>query len=272
MFNSPPLPPSARPCGEQTGHVVVVFVHGYGEHAARYAHVAAALGDAGVRSILWDLPGHGRHSPLDGELPKLAELHELIATTVAHGSAGLPVVLFGHSLGGLIAASYARRFPETLAGLVLSSPVLGQWTAIDAFRDLPEIPPSLVRPHHLSKREGFADEYAADNKIYRGPLRRSALELGEAALTLLAETDPTAVNPVPTLWLHGSVDKIAPVRHAQEGVLGLHLTDLAVRVFPHGKHELFHDAEREEALAELSRFVQRVAHSSPQSHKNGVHT
>ena len=56
---------------------------------------------------------------------------------------GRPVVLLGHSLGGLIAARYAQRYGDTLAALVLSSPEVGRWDAVGqllAYDEIPDVP------------------------------------------------------------------------------------------------------------------------------------
>jgi alpha-beta hydrolase superfamily lysophospholipase len=88
---------------------LVVLVHGYGEHIGRYAHVAAALAARGATVVGPDHVGHGRS---DGERalvtsfePVVDDLHRV----VAEGRGQLPVVMVGHSMGGLIAIRYAQR-------------------------------------------------------------------------------------------------------------------------------------------------------------------
>src|ERR671939_185863 len=84
---------------------LVVLVHGYGEHIGRYEHVAEALAARGSTVVGPDHVGHGR------------------------------------SAGGLIAARYARRNREDLAGLVLSGPAVGLAPVFEDWLAAPE-PPS----------------------------------------------------------------------------------------------------------------------------------
>src|SRR3954447_21174415 len=104
---------------------LVVLVHGYGEHIGRYEHVARALTERGSAVVGPDHVGHGRS---EGE-PALVEDFEAIVDdlrkVVQDARGDLPVVMVGHSMGGLIATRYAQRHREDLAGLVLSGPAIG---------------------------------------------------------------------------------------------------------------------------------------------------
>ncbi|MEM1335647.1 MAG: alpha/beta fold hydrolase, partial [Actinomycetota bacterium] len=94
--------------------VIVVIVHGYAEYAARYAHVAARLVADGATVYAEDHVGHG-HS--DGEralitdfdhvVDDLRSLHEIAVAE----HPGLPVVMIGHSMGGLLTSRFAQQHP-----------------------------------------------------------------------------------------------------------------------------------------------------------------
>ena len=115
--------------GEQPSHVVLL-AHGYGEHVGRYEHVAAALVAHGAAAYGVDHVGHGKS---EGERVLIADfervvddLHQVDLRARAEHP-GAPVVLIGHSMGGLIAARYAQRYGDSLAALVLSGPLVGAW-------------------------------------------------------------------------------------------------------------------------------------------------
>src|SRR3954447_7334519 len=96
---------------------LVVLVHGYGEHIGRYEHVAEALIARGSAVAGPDHVGHGRSG---GARALVEDSEALVADlrAVAQDARGdLPVVLVGHSMGGLIATRYAQRHREDLAGL-----------------------------------------------------------------------------------------------------------------------------------------------------------
>jgi len=108
---------------------LVVIAHGYGEHIERYDHVASALHARGAAVYGPDHLGHGRSA---GERVLIANLEHVVddlVRVVERAQAaypGRPVVLLGHSMGGLIATRLAQRAERPrLAGLVLSGPAIG---------------------------------------------------------------------------------------------------------------------------------------------------
>jgi pimeloyl-ACP methyl ester carboxylesterase len=93
----------------------VMLVHGLGGAAANWTALAPALAQE-RRVIVPDLPGHGGSAGVPG-LPNLAPLAELVHDVAAHEHA-LPAVLVGHSLGAVVAARHAVRYPDETLGIV----------------------------------------------------------------------------------------------------------------------------------------------------------
>src|SRR5512137_8610 len=106
---------------------VVCLVHGLGEHAGRYAHVAAALNDAGYAVLSFDLRGHGKSEGLRGHTPSYDTLMDDIGRLLDEASQRYPgksQFIYGHSLGGNLVLNYALRRKPPLAGVVSTSPAL----------------------------------------------------------------------------------------------------------------------------------------------------
>src|SRR5438477_6671846 len=107
----------------------LLLVHGIAEHAGRYQHVAAQLAAAGIETHAYDQRGFGGSGGHRAYVDRWSQYHDDLEDRLAEvrASAGsLPVVLYGHSMGGLIALGYAladppRPLPDTL---VLSAPAL----------------------------------------------------------------------------------------------------------------------------------------------------
>ena len=95
---------------------------------------------------------------------------------------GLPLVLVGHSMGGMIGARYAQRHGDELSGLVLSGPVLGTWTAATDMLALDEIPDDPLDVSTLSRDPAVGEVYAADELVWHGPFKRTTLEALDAGL------------------------------------------------------------------------------------------
>ena len=120
---------------------VVLLVHGLGEHASRYEHVARRLLDWGFAVRAYDQRGHGESGGARGALPSdtalLDDLAEVVddrrlrcmrlphVTGAPDGSERpLPFILLGHSLGGLVVSRFVALKMRPVDGLVMSSPAL----------------------------------------------------------------------------------------------------------------------------------------------------
>lgn len=119
-----PLPMRWRPRG------VVLIVHGLGEHAWRYDPVAQRLNEWGFCVRAYDQRGHGDSGGTRGVLPDdnalLDDLAEVLDDTRRHIAQpwSCPLILMGHSMGGLVAATFVQRHMAPVDALVLSSPAL----------------------------------------------------------------------------------------------------------------------------------------------------
>lgn len=237
---------------------VVLLAHGYGEHAGRYEHVAQALLADGGCVYAPDHLGHGRS---EGERALVADIEDLVADlhTVAGLAAqtdpGVPTVLIGHSMGGIVATRYAQQHGAELAALVLSGPAIGGNPQLLGLLDLDPIPDVPIDPAILSRDPAVGDAYAADELVHHGPFRRETL------LAFVAAIEAIAAGPkleLPTLWLHGEEDQLAPLdatRGAIEAIRGARLQE---RVYPGAQHEIFNETNREQVIGDLLRFVNEV--------------
>jgi alpha-beta hydrolase superfamily lysophospholipase len=125
--------------GPQPPRAVVVIAHGAAEHGLRYARFAAALNAVGYAVVAIDHRGHGEtgkraklgvFADADGWNRAVADLHQLVEHVRAHHP-GVPVVLFGHSMGSLMAQQYLAEHGANLAAAVLSGSTL-----VGGFADL----------------------------------------------------------------------------------------------------------------------------------------
>lgn len=242
-----------------TARRIVLIAHGYGEHSGRYGHVARALGARGA--TVWS-PDHLGHGLSGGDRAVIVDFEE--AVDDLHRAAGmavrahpnLPVVLIGHSMGGLIATRYAQRYGDELAGLVLSGPLIGRHEAAAQLLALPEMPDVALDPATLSRDPAVAEAYAADPLVYHGPFKRPMLEAMRAGLA--AVDGGPAFGDLPTLYLHGGDDAIVPAegtRHATERLRG---SDFTERVYEGARHEIFNETNGREVLDDVGAFVERV--------------
>ncbi|MBK9035284.1 MAG: alpha/beta hydrolase [Myxococcales bacterium] len=115
---------SVRRIGPTTGPAspTIVWLHGLGELATTFAPITAAAALAHCAHLLIDLPGHGGARALEdagaaawASPPSIDATAALLATWLAPAA---PVVVIGHSLGGVIATALAARAPEVVAQVI----------------------------------------------------------------------------------------------------------------------------------------------------------
>ena len=199
----------------------ITVVHGLGEHADRYRQLATKLSSFGIATLAYDQQGHG-NSPGRRGAPRsydsMLEDIDSARQTLAEHVEDVPQYLFGHSMGGNLATSYALRWDHNLAGLVLSAPML-----------LPTKPPRrdqiyaawltgkllpFIRfnsPVSTEQLTHDRDEIAA---VENDPKMHSKISL-HLGTQLLAQgrhaLDHARQLAIPTLVLHGSEDSTTDV-------------------------------------------------------------
>ncbi|TQN31507.1 alpha-beta hydrolase superfamily lysophospholipase [Haloactinospora alba] len=241
---------------------LAVLVHGYGEHSGRYEHVAQHLcaNDAAVYSL--DHRGHGRSSGervlIDDFADATQDVHRVI-TQARTAYRSLPLVLIGHSMGGMIAARYAQEHPEQVTGLVLSSPLVGRSSTVDELLALESIPETPIDPQILSRDPAVGSAYAADELVWHGAFKRPTLNGIRTELERITEAG--RLHETPLLWMHGSDDRLIPAEESRVGIDALSGADVTERIFPQARHELFNETNRDEVLEEVTRFARRVSAS-----------
>ncbi|GAB3283286.1 lysophospholipase [Parasphingorhabdus pacifica] len=235
---------------------IALLVHGYGEHSGRYEWVAEQLTDAGA--VVW-APDHVGHGHSDGERVLIKDAESVVADldvvreTVVGEHPGLPVVLIGHSLGGMFAARYAQSHQDELAAVVLSAPVLGTWYVLDLLEG-DEIPDTPIDPGALSRDPAMGSDYVADPLVWHGPFKRSTLRAIDRCLEHVNDGPPLRA---PTLWLHGDDDEIVPEADTRTGIDRVRGQDFQEHIYVGARHEVFNETNRAEVLRDLLTFVQR---------------
>ncbi len=212
---------------------IVLIVHGLGEHAGRYEGVAQLLTQWGFAVRAYDQRGHGRSDGQRGALQDsnvlLEDLAEMVDEARLHGmpfptTAGeleaehaapknLPLILLGHSLGGLVAARFVALNLRPVEGLVLCSPALDPGLSI--FQKLLlaaslKFMPSMtvnngLNPDHLSRDPEVVKAYLADQLVHN----KISARLGQFIATAGSATIAAAANwRTPTLLMYAGADKL----------------------------------------------------------------
>ena len=238
---------------------VVLLAHGYGEHAGRYEHVARRLVAEGAVVYAPDHLGHGlsegeRAHCDDGE-DFSSDLHR-VAQRAREAHPGLPVVLIGHSMGGLIATRYAQRHPGELDALVLSGPAIGGSPELEMLLGMDPIPEVPIDPAILSRDASVGQAYMDDPLVYHGGFKRSTLQALVTGVEAVA--DGPGLGDLPTLWIHGEEDQLVPLAATRAAIDHVRGSDFTERVYPGARHEVFNETNKDEVLDEVVAFVRRA--------------
>jgi alpha-beta hydrolase superfamily lysophospholipase len=238
---------------------IALLAHGYGEHIGRYNHVAEALLKVGAAVVGPDHEGHGRsegEQVLISDFEKVVEDLHNVAIRSMEKNPGLPLVLIGHSMGGMIAARYAQRFGETLTALVLSGPAVGSRSGITQLLTLDPIPDLPIDPEILSRDPEAQKAYANDPLVWHGPFKRKTLEAWIEIIDTI-EAGPK-LGELPTLWIHGEQDLLVPLEETRAVIERLKGSRFESKIYPGARHEVFNEINRDEVVADVVGFVQRV--------------
>ena len=249
---------------------VVLIVHGLGEHAGRYTHVAHQLMHWGFAVRAYDQRGHGESGGARGALPTdtalLDDLADVVDDTRLHsmrllGSTGsftaphkpLPLILLGHSLGGLVVGRFAALKIRPVEGLVMSSPALD--AGLSKFQNLllalaRTLSPNLrvsngLNARYISHDQRVVAAYLADRRVHN----RISPRLGQ----FIASSGPATVAAascwcIPTLLMYAGRDRLVNPRGSRafaENALapGVKPGTVTARCFDELYHELFNEVD-----------------------------
>jgi alpha-beta hydrolase superfamily lysophospholipase len=265
----------------------VVIAHGASEHSGRYERFAAALNTAGFAAVAIDHRGHGHTAAgadraimgAGGGQAVIDDLGELIAQVRSEMGAGLPVFLFGHSLGSLMALSFLVQHSADLAGGILC----GVAADVDGVADLgallsgfdtPELrdesaasllaannapfEPARTPYDWLSRDESEVDLYAAD------PFCGDAHPITFGYLidlfgVLAPAVDHLADITCPVLVIAGGQDPAAGMgefARVAAAALGRAGVDTEVTIYADDRHELLNELDREAVTADIIGWLQ----------------
>ena len=238
----------------------VLIVHGVGEHSGRYEEVGDQFAAAGFKTFGWDLRGMGASSGERAWIERFDQFHDDVEDRLAATRAALPgrpVVLYGHSLGGLISLGYALSDRPKPDLLVLSAPGIDDDLAAWKHRLAPilaRILPKVriangIAPSMLS-RDAQRQEAARTDPLM---LNSSTTRLGALSFAEQARVRTAAPTlTVPTLVIHGLDDPIVPARATEP------LADIGGvtrRTYPGIRHELHNEPEGPAIIADVIAWI-----------------
>ncbi|UGT51175.1 alpha/beta hydrolase [Nocardia asteroides] len=241
-------------------------MHGLGEHAGRYEDTAGLFTAAGYSVLAMDYEGFGRSEGRRGDV-RYQSTARAVDHLIAHErerTGGAPVVLYGHSLGGLYAFLYAVDRPGTdVAAVVVTGPAFdselrNQRLKLAVVRTIGRTFATLALPN------GLRFERVNRDPAVIAARRADPLVHGRAtarfAIDVLAQMDRVASAAtrvtVPLLVVHGDADLINPVAASRQ-VVDL-VPAATLRICPGTYHGLEEEPEGPDILADVIAWIDRT--------------
>jgi len=237
---------------------VVLLVHGIAEHSGRYEHVARQFVSAGLSVVAYDQRGFGDSGGIRGHVDSFDQFHDDVEDHLAQiRPLGLPIILIGHSMGGLICAGYGLTSRPQPDKIVLSAPALG----------LP-VPSWLVGPIQLLGRtfprvhvklplkgEDLAGDPRVGEKYMADPLLQLENTLGLLGAMLASivsvEADVGAWKHE-AMVVHGLSDNIVPPESSE--AIGRQAS-VDRRTYDGLRHEMFNEPTGPSVVADVLAWI-----------------
>lgn len=242
---------------------VVILVHGLGEHLQRYINWAGLFNERMIGFAGVDLPGHGLSEGKRGHIKDYSltdEMIDILLNECRKTFPGVPLFLYGHSLGGGIVLDYLIRKDPKIRGAIVTSP----WLRL-AFEPEPSkvklaalmkrIIPSLVQPsglvvEYISHDQKVVDDYKNDPLVH-GMI---SVSLFHSAMSAASNTlkNATGLNKQ-LLLMHGTDDHICSPEGSSEFASKARMAEL--KLWDGGYHELHNDLYRHEVFNYINGWI-----------------
>jgi len=243
---------------------VVILVHGLGEHAGRYDHVARQLNAWGFAVRGYDQCGHGESGGAPGSLPTdtrlLDDLADIVDSTRARMDKGTPLIVLGHSMGGLVAGRFVSLGIRPVDGLVMSSPALNP--GLSAFQKLliavlPKLFPNLrvgngVNAHFISHDPAVVAAYLSDKLVHDRISARLARFIATAGPATVAWASSWTV---PTLLMYAGDDRLVAPQGSHDFAAAAPTAVVTTHCFEGLYHEIFNELDATPVFAALSKWL-----------------
>ncbi len=274
-----------QPQGTPKG--IVQLVHGMAEHIDRYDATAEQLNLAGYLVVGHTHLGHGALAKVQGYFAKkkgwsiLVEDVHTLRSIIQKQYPHLPYYLLGHSMGSFVARTYCLTHASGLQGVILSGTGYFPVPVVSAGKVIAKVlclagnaqkpsklldqmnfgsnnrafAPNRTAYDWLSRDDQQVDAYIADPHCGFAFTCGGYLDLFNGLLTL-APSKLDALNPsIPVLFFSGDQD---PVGQNGDGVKRVYqdfqkagVKDVSIKLYPHGRHEMFNETNKEEVWADL---------------------
>ncbi|MCS5489986.1 alpha/beta hydrolase [Algoriphagus limi] len=245
----------------------ILLIHGLGEHSGRYSALVEGLVELGVAVFTFDERGHGKSSAdgptayVDSYADYLKDIQALYGKVKAYVP-GVPTFIFGHSMGGGLAAAFALKYRPETSGIILSAPAIKEAEGTSALlvalsgilnKISPKLKALALDIEGISRIPEEVEKYKNDPLVYQGKI---PVRTGYELLQMMRYVqDQASLFDFPFLVMHGTADRLTNPKGSQILFEKSPSSDKTLRMLQGAYHELLNDLDREEVLREILEWV-----------------
>lgn len=242
----------------------IIILHGMGEHFGRYKHVCDFMNSIGYATIGMDHRGHGKSEGKRGHTPSYDQLMNDIDLLVKKAHElfdGLPMILYGHSMGGNLAANYTIRKQPQLKGLILTDPYFKlafdppAWK-VKLGKISAGIIPTLTQPTGLevtalSRDEAVVQAYVNDPLVHDKITSAFFVHVHTAGTYAIDHADKISIK---TLAMHGTADRLTSIE-GTKSFAAKNPNMVTLKIWEGFYHEIHNEPEKQQVFDYMAQWL-----------------
>lgn len=249
---------------------VVVIVHGLGEHSGRYSELAEIFNKIGFEVYCEDLPGFGKSYGKRGDIKDIDIYLSLIKTLyeklLSELTEGQKIILYGHSMGGLLALWYLETYPQDFDISIISAPSLKPTKKVPNYllflsKLIKFIFPSFpfknrIDANQLTDDEDIAEQYREDELTHSYISPRFFWQIEKVSREVMKNKDLLA-NYLKILFIHGADDKLVDYEDTKDFYESISVRDKSLMILKDVRHEPHKSSTRDHVFRAIVEWLEQ---------------
>lgn len=248
---------------------LILISHGFGEYYGLYTDFIDFLSQNSYGVCAYDHRAHGYSETERGHIERFECFIEDMEEVISHlkqEHPALPLFVFGHSMGGLVAFNYGILYPDRIEGQIFSGPAVCRAAGTEHIpkfvfllfkRYFPRVKLYTSFARKGTRNKDFLAQHRHDPLILKYETLGFISEFLHRGVAFAQENAPR--YHLPALFLHGKADKIIPCRASVELYEKISSQDKTLKLYDHLYHELVREPEKEEVWQDILTWLEKRA-------------
>jgi len=251
---------------DNTKKAVILLIHGMAEHSGRYMNLVNHMIPKGYAIYGFDHIGCGKSSGKRSYIDQFKDFTDIIDVyynMIKKWEPDLPIIILGHSMGGLITSNYLLDHQKNFQGAVLSGPPVKvpenlSYFSIIAGNIVSGIYPSIglmkINPNDICSDKNVVQAYIDDPLVYKGGI--SARLLSELIKAMKRISNNSHQISLPLFIVHGGADKLAEPLGSQLLYEKAASTNKGIKIYDGLYHEVMNEPEHKQVLNDIESKIE----------------